>query len=140
MGQGMAREWTHTEAFAFFGTVLKNTRWSWSGRSPDGQSVAVTLWQDRFEDRGRIYRSWKTDRPGEWRSRLGFAELIENLAHAKNNLGGLVHVVLARAKDSIASPRAIAKCFPHEKLVMRVSLLDEEEGTFVLEIADPRAA
>ena len=60
---------THSECFEFFGVVPKNTRWSWSGRSLDGQDVAVTLWQDRFEEKGRIYRSWKTDHPGEWRSR-----------------------------------------------------------------------
>jgi hypothetical protein len=116
---------THSKCFEFFGVVPKNTRWSWSGRSPDGKDVAVTLWQDRF--------SWKTDRPGEWKSRAGFVELIENLTHARDNLNGKVHVILAIAKDKTASPRSIDRSFPQPKLKMRVIELDENEGTFVLE-------
>jgi hypothetical protein len=99
--------------------------------------VAVTLWQDRFDDGGRIYRNWSTDRPGEWRSRPGFVELIENLAHARDHTDGLVHVILAQAKDRNAMPRAIARCFPSEKLRMRVIELDENEGTFALERVEP---
>ena len=124
---------THSECFEFFGVVPKNTRWSWSGRSPDGRDVVVTLWQDRFEEKGRIYRSWRTDQPGEWRSRPGFVELIENLVHARDNLDGRVHVILAIAKDKAASPRSIERSFPQPNLKMRVIELDESEGTFVLE-------
>lgn len=127
---------THSECFEFFGVVPKNTRWSWSGRSPDGHDVAVTLWQDRFEEKGRIYRSWKSDRPGEWKSRPGFVELIENLAHARNHLDGKVHVILAIAKDKEANPRSIDRSFPQPGLRMRVVEVDENEGTFTLERID----
>jgi hypothetical protein len=127
---------THSECFEFFGVVPRNTRWSWSGRSFDGKDVAVTLWQDRFEEKGRIYRSWKSDQPGEWRSRPGFVELIENLAHARDHLGGKVHVILATAKDKAARPRSIERSFPQPNLKMRVVELDELEGTFMLERID----
>ena len=132
----MPKSYNHDQCFAFYGTVPRNLRWSWSGRSLDGRHVAVTLWQDRFEDAGRVYRSWQSDRPGEWRSRPGFVELIENLAHARDVLDGFVHVILAQARDTQASPRSTARCFPQEKLKMRVVELDEREGTFVLERAD----
>lgn len=132
----MPKEYTHTECFSFFGTVPRNTRWSWSGRSEDGREVAVTLWQDRFEEKGRIYRSWQSDRPGEWKSRPGFVELIDNLAHARDSNGRLVHVILAQARDKDATPRSIARCFPHPTLKMRVIDLDQSEGTFVLERVD----
>jgi hypothetical protein len=135
----MPKEYTHTECFAFFGTVPRNTRWSWSGRSEDGRDIAVTLWQDRFEDKGRIYRSWQSDRPGEWKSRPGFTELIDNLAHARDNNDGMVHVIMAQARDKNATPRSIARCFPHPALKMRVIELDEEQGTFVLERPEPGA-
>lgn len=79
----MPKKYTHTACFDYFGVVPKNIYWSWSGRSEDGKNVAVTLWQDRFEGKGRLYPSWKSDRPGEWRSRPGFVELIENLAVAR---------------------------------------------------------
>lgn len=132
----MPREYSHTDCFEFFGTVPRNARWSWSGRSADGKAVSVTLWQDRFEEKGRVYRSWKTDRPGEWRSRPGFVELIENLALARDHADGLVHVILATARDKDAVPRSIARCFPQPNLKMRVVELDEDEGTFVLERID----
>jgi hypothetical protein len=127
------KQYSHTDCFEYFNTVPRNPRWSWSGRSVDGQDVAVTLWQDRFEEGGRLYRSWATDRPREWRSRPGFVELVENLVHARDHLCGMVHVILALPKDKDAQPRSIARCFPQPKLKMRVVELNEQEGTFLLE-------
>ena len=127
---------THSQCFEFFGVLPKNARWSWSGRSPDGQDVAVTLWQDRFEEKGRLYRSWQSDQPGEWKSRPGFVELIDNLVHARDNLEGKVHVILAIPKDKAARPRSIERSFPQPNLKMRVIELDENEGTFVLDRID----
>lgn len=137
----MPRTYSHTDCFDFFGVVPRNPRWSWSGRSENGSRVAVTLWQDRFEDKGRVYRSWHTDRPGEWRSRPGFVELIENLVFARDVADGMVSVILAQARDRNASPRAIARCFPQPALRMRVVELDEGKGTFTLErVDDPPTA
>ena len=136
----MTRKYSHTECFEYFGTSPRNTRWSWSGRSEDGKAVAVTLWQDRFEEQGRVYRSWQTDRPGAWHSRPGFVELIENLAHARDHTEGLVHVILAKPKDPAASPRSIDRCFPQPRLKMRVVDVNEHEGTFVLHRVDAAAS
>ncbi len=126
----------HSDAFEFFGVVPKNIRWSWSGRSPDGSVVAVRLWQDRFESGGKIYRSWSSDRPGEWKSRPGFVELVENLVHARDHLNGVLSIIILVAKDKGAVPRSIDRSFPHPKLKMNVVELDEHEGTFVLERID----
>ena len=123
----------HSEAFEFFGVTPKNKRWSWSGISSDGKTVVVRLWQDRFEEGGRVYRSWSSDRPGEWKSRPGFAELIRDLAHARANTGGIVSVIIAVAKDRGASPRSIERSFPQPNPQMRVVELDETNGTFCLE-------
>ena len=124
---------SHSDCFEAFGVVPRNTRWSWSGRSPDGSRVVVRLWQDRFEDGGRTYASWSSDNPGEWRTRPGFVELIENLTYARDHLDGIVSVIIAIAVDAEASPRSIRRSFPHPNLRMRVVDLDEEEGKFVLE-------
>lgn len=129
----MPKKYSHSDCFAHFGVVPRNPRWSWSGRSEDGKNVAVTLWQDQFEDGGRIYRSFSHHRSGEWKSRPGYVELIGNLAHARDHTDGLVHIILAQPKDPHAVPRAIARCFPQEKLKMRVVELDEKAGTFLLE-------
>ncbi|MBX7496715.1 hypothetical protein K3172_12690 [Qipengyuania sp. 6B39] len=127
------RRYSPTECFEFFGVIPKNNRWSWSGRSEDGSVVAVRLWQDGFENAGRVYRSWATDKPDEWKSRPGFVELIENLAHARDELGGQVEVIIVVAQDRKARPRSIARSFPQPELKMRVVELDEAAGTFVLE-------
>ena len=127
----------HSKAFEYFGVVPKNIRWSWSGRSHDGSSVAVRLWQDKFEQGGRLYRSWSDDVPGAWRSRPGFTELIENLAHARNHLDGVVSVILLIAKDKTAVPRSIDRSAPAPNLRMRIIELDEREGTFLLQRIEP---
>ena len=125
-----------SDCYASYGVRLANARWSWSGRSDDGRTVVVTLWQDRFADAGRTYRSWDSDKPGAWRSRPGFVELISNLAYARAHTQGLVRVVLAKARDVEASPRSIERCFAQPNLIMRVVDLDMEAGTYTLSRAD----
>ena len=95
--------------------------------------MAVTLWQDRFLEKGTLYKSHDSDIPGEWRSRPGFVDLIENLKHAVNHTDGKLDVIVAIPKDAMARPRAILECFPHPTLKMRVAELDAEAGTFCLE-------
>lgn len=129
----MTKRWTHSECFAFFGTQPKSPRWSWSGRSDDGKTVAVTLWRDKFQEKGTVYKNFDTDVPGEWRSRPGFVELIENLKHALKHTEGVVRVIIAAPKDTEAVPRSIAECYPNKDLRMRVVHLDDDAGAFTLE-------
>ena len=129
----MAKRLTHAACFAFFGTKPKNPRWSWSERSEDGQIVAVTLWSDRFLDGGRAYKNFESDVPGEWKSRPGFVELIDNLKHAADNLDGILSVIIATPKDPKARPRSIAECYPKKEFKMRVTSLEADDGRFTLE-------
>ena len=129
----MTKRWTHSECFEFFNTRPRNPRWSWSGRSEDGSTVSVTLWRDKFLEKGTIYRNFDTDVPGEWRSRPGFVELIDNLKYASEHTNGVVRVIVAVSKDTEAVPRSIAECYPAENLRMRVVHLDDDVGTFTLE-------
>jgi hypothetical protein len=39
----MTEFWKAKDALAYFGAVMKNPRWSWSARSPDGSIVAVNV-------------------------------------------------------------------------------------------------
>ncbi len=41
----MPKVWTHKECFEVYGTIPKNPRWSWSGRSAAGKVVSATFWQ-----------------------------------------------------------------------------------------------
>ena len=60
-------------------------------------------------------------------------ELIDNLAHARDNNDGMMHLIMAQAGDKDAAPRSIARCFPHPLLKMQVVDLGGNEGTFTLE-------
>lgn len=128
----MSKKWTHTAAFANFGTVPRNARWSWSARSNDGRTVVATLWQDHFsKSDGRLIYARPGFTEGE-QKRPGFAEWLENLAWAQDHCEGRFHVISAIAKDKKANPRSIAECFP-TKIIMRLVKFDRATGEFVAE-------
>ncbi len=122
--------WTKTKAFASFGTVCKNHRWSWSGRSGDGKTVALTFWTDGFVDfraRPIIYQDVGWTDPATV-NRPGNRERMENIQWALDNLGGLVRVVVAKAKDPLMEPREIDECYPQPNLIMRIASFDDRTG------------
>src|SRR5260370_33784872 len=84
-----AMTWTRAGAFAQVGVRLRNNQWSWSGRSEDGQTVAITVWTDKVkrEDDSFVYRQIVYTEAE--RGRPGFRELIENLRWARDHCGGL---------------------------------------------------
>jgi hypothetical protein len=94
------------------------------------------LWQDRFEPGGAIYHVRNFDPAYNYDGQPGLKELMENLDHAITSCEGLVRVVIVRAKDANASPRAIAEAFPQEKLIMKVVELDKAAGTATLKRVD----
>src|SRR5947208_1254566 len=128
----MARKWTHTSAFAYFGTAPNNVQWSWSARSADGKTVVVTLWQDHIKGReGSTICGHDSFEPSV-RKRPGFRELMKNLAWARDHCGGRFHVIVAIARDRNADPRSIAECFP-SPIVMRITSLNIETGAYTAE-------
>jgi hypothetical protein len=128
----MPKRWSHTDAFAHFGTTPRNVQWSWSARSEDGQTVVVTFWQDQFSRRGdRLIYTRPAAEPN-LRRRAGFGELMENLAWARDHCDGRFKVIIAKAKDLDADPRSIAECFP-SKMVMRLLEFDVDTGAFLAE-------
>jgi len=129
----LSNDWSHKACFDFYKVNPKNPRWSWSGRSADGKTVAVTVWQDRFEDGINLYRSHTHLNDEGWQSRPGHNELMANLAWARDNCDGEVRIIIARAKDRDVSPRSIAECYPRADIRMRVKNLDEASGDFILE-------
>jgi hypothetical protein len=129
----MAKKWTHTEAFAHFGTVPRNIQWSWSARSDDGQTVVLTLWQDQFsrQDGHLVYKHAPFEE--HVRRRPGFGELMENLPWARDHCAGRFKVIIARAKDTRADPRSIEECFP-SKMIMKLVEFDPSTGAYVANV------
>ncbi|HMN71894.1 MAG TPA: hypothetical protein PKA55_08495 [Rhodoblastus sp.] len=129
----MSKKMTHSDCFAAYGTVPRNLRWSWSGRSRDGKVVSVTFWQDLFEDGGRIYRSSAHSSEDRWYGSPGHKELVENMQHAWDHCDGELKIIIAIAKDPKAAPRSIRECFPAINLKMRLREFDSKTGDFVVE-------
>jgi hypothetical protein len=127
----MASNYTHKQCFEEFGAIPKNPRWSWSGRSRDGKTVAVTLWQDGFTNAGKTYRT--ANKPEDRGvGTPGFNELVDNLKWARDHCDGELHIIVAKAVDVHVDPRSIAECFP-SKMKMRLTEFDETTGNFVAE-------
>ncbi len=133
----MSKKWTHTGAFGHFGAKPRNVQWSWSARTDD--KVVVTFWQDQFTRHGdKLTYSRPAMPAGENDSRPGFRELMANLKFAQEELGGLLHVIIAVARDTSALPRSIAHCFPSD-MTMQLTDFDHERGRFSAErVLSPR--
>ena len=116
---------TLTDAYAAFGCEPKNIQWSWSARND--HRVVILAWQDHFlncsEYKFPALPQFKKDR-------LGFKELIENLRWARKNCNNRVKVVIARAVDTSADRRRIARCNPRPDIEMEIRDLNEETGEF----------
>jgi hypothetical protein len=133
----MPKGWTKTEAFAHFGVELDNVRWSWSGVSPDEETVAVLLWQDGVRrDGDRIVYADDEDLNAEWRRRQGHAARVRHLAHCLAR-GGRFRAVIARAADVNADPREIASCFPQQGVWWQLDSFDEATGAFTAHALPP---
>jgi hypothetical protein len=129
----MAGDWTKGSAFAYFdGATARNSRWGWSGRSPDGRTVVITLWKDEIHDDGKtvVADMFGHERLHLWTDKPGNRGRIKDLAWARDRCDGLFRVVMTVAKDAKASPRSIAKCYPHKTLVMKLIRLNERTGEF----------
>ena len=125
------QRWTKERAFAHFGAKATNSRWGWSARSADGATVVLTVWDDEFDpDKpGATIDMFGHKNRGRWSTALGNRDRIKNLTHARENCGGLFHIVVATAKDVNASPRSTLRIRPHPR-VMRLTKLDEVTGQF----------
>jgi hypothetical protein len=134
----MARKWTRTEAFRHFGVTLKNTRWSWSGRTPDGKTVVLALWSDRFRPKTLPlqYEDHRATPNQTWIDRPGNRERLDNLIWARDRCNGLFQVVMVRPKDRDSDPREVDESWPRDNVVMRIVNLNEHTGEFSAEMVE----
>ena len=94
----------------------------------------MTLWQDMFQNRdGRLVYTRPGFDPDAPDTRPGFRELMVNLVWTRDYCDGRFRVIVAIAKDRDTHPRSIKECFPHERLVMRLTHLDAATGAFTAE-------
>jgi hypothetical protein len=117
-------KWTVRTAFAHFGTTPRNEQWAWSAKNADGSVVALNVWEDKLSH--GVYRQ----EPYSEKSRrtAGFSDLVKNLTLAQDKCGGILHMVLCKAEDTRASPRAVADRRPLDKIVLRLTEFDPVTG------------
>jgi hypothetical protein len=115
-----------TEALAHFSAKSRNRRSIWSGRSADGKTVVLVLWQDLIDGRTHEYNDFARadDEPAEeWTHLPGNHERIENLKWAQEHCDGYFRVVIAISKDR--SHRTVDDCFPVDRWQMRIEAMDD---------------
>lgn len=120
---------TLANAFAFFGTVPRNPRWAWSAVSPDGQTVAVTIWDHKLKPDGSV-DYFDPAKRSLWMNRLGNRDRIRNLRHALEHCDGKFRVVRVIAKDPKAEPKRIKDRIADPHTIMQIIRFDEETGEF----------
>jgi hypothetical protein len=126
---------TRVQAFRHFRTKPKNPYRSWSARSADGSTVAVTLWRDELRGPSGRMVYWLPGW-GDWNRGNG-RSFFEDLEWAVANCGGIVRVVVV-VRDRKANPHArTADCYPAKNWAMRVTYLDPAAGAFRLEQCIP---
>lgn len=121
------------ECFAHYGAIKKNPVWSWSARSADGKTVVVTLWADRLNYKTTPITYAELPPGNQWQGSPGNSERLENLIWARDQLDGILRVVIVRPVDLALEDRKIADAHVNEKLVMRLVTLDESTGHFTAE-------
>lgn len=122
------------------GAVPPNPYWGLSGISPDGRTVAVSIWRDGLVGRAG-YMVYDQVDWGDWHDGPGRRAFFRHLAWARDNCGGIVMIVLSVRKPWTASGRVQAfECYAQPNLIMRIVHLDPEVGAFRLEQVIPAVA
>jgi hypothetical protein len=112
---------TLKDAFAHFGAVARNPRWSWSARSPDGRTVVLAIWEAELRSGFVDTFGWQSNRPG-------YRERVADLIHARDHCGGLFRVV--EVHDTREQPYKVADAQPLRGRTMQLTDFNEKTGEF----------
>lgn len=124
----MPRTTTLTDAFDFFGTVPRNPRWAWSAISPDGKTVALTVWDHEWSGGELDYHD--PARRARWMHKLGNKDRIRNLQHAIAHCNGEVRVVRVTAVDPNSERRQIKARRADPNTILKIRDLNPLSGEF----------
>jgi hypothetical protein len=100
---------------------------SWSARSPDGRTVAVTVWRrDIVGDEVNMFGKMKRQPPN-----AAGRERIENLLWAKDHCGDLFRVVVIEARDPEATVKKIKQVVGVDPLPWRLVTINPDTGEYI---------
>ena len=97
--------------FEMLGCPLRDVRGDWSGLSPDGNRVAVTVWEDEIEREAELWTFGKIPcaKLGVWKDRRGNKRRIQHFEHALARTNGLMEIVLVTARNQTDEPRKVIR-------------------------------
>lgn len=126
---------TKEQAYAFYGTRCRNSRWSWSACSDDESVVVLTFWADQFSGppvHPVTYDDTNWNDPAV-AGRLGNRFRKQHIQHAIDHLEREVRVVFAIANNADANPRRGTEWRPLPNLRMRIIDFNPETGEWTAE-------
>ena len=112
----------HRECFEYFECTPTNIRWSWTAKNVRTKTVVLTCWADGFAN--GVYRRIHTT------SGHGYKELIRDIRYAQEHCDGILHVIMAKAKNPHEHPRKIEWCEPRD-MQMKIISFNETTGELV---------
>ena len=98
------------DAFAKFGVIQLNERWSWSGVSDDQKTLALTLWTDQYHfDKETKIHHWSTFNCDNerWIHDHGNAHRIRDIQFALEHLEGRFRGIAVKPDLSLLPERVI---------------------------------
>jgi len=124
-------------AYRAYGCVTK-TPYSWSGRSPDGKTVAISMWVDGIHNdtSPMTYGSVGKEDIANWEWRQGNKDRIEDLKWSHDHCGGRLRVIITVPEDFDAPTRKVAEAWVRPDLVMQLDELNENTGEFRASLID----
>ena len=127
----MARKISLAEAYWTYGCVKRRLA-SWSARSKDGKTVAISMWIDGINNKATpiTYGSIGEEDISIWEWRQGNKDRIEDLKWAREHCLGRLRVIITIPKDFDAKTREVEDCIVRPDLIMHLDELNEETGEF----------
>ena len=119
------------EAFAAFGVVQVNERWSWSGISSDRKTLVLTLWSDQYQfDKKTKKNEWSTfgcDNE-KWIDDAGNSHRIRDISYAVENLDGRFRGIRVVPEGKQLPERVISSVNPIMHLEWQITDFDPHTG------------
>ena len=119
------------EAFAQFGVIQRNERWSWSGISNDTQTLVLTIWSDQYhwnqESRTFEWSNFGCDNE-LWRHDTGNTHRIADIQYGLTKLEGRFRAIRVEPEKVLLPERVIARVHPIAHLEWQITDFDPSTG------------
>jgi hypothetical protein len=126
---------TKKDAFTFFGITQRCERRSWSGRTPNDDMVALTIWTDqkKFNSETKSYTTSVFDMNNEiWKDAVGNKWRIEDIKHCIENHNKKFRAIFVKPENPniFDETRVCKDAMPFDKQWFEITKFDAQTGEF----------